>query len=90
VELDSKSLALAAAAFAAALAAPAIAGAGPTPVPQYPVEKCYGVAVAGKNDCQTVTHACAGEAKQDRDKASWIYVPAGTCTKIEGGSLKSA
>jgi uncharacterized membrane protein len=90
VEFDSKTLSLAAAAFAAALAAPLAAGAGAAPMPQYSVEKCYGIASAGKNDCQTVSHACAGEAKQARDKESWIYVPAGTCTKIEGGSLKSA
>ena len=89
MQFDSKSVSLAAAAFAAALAAPPEAGAGPAPVPQYSVEKCYGIAAATKNDCQTATHACAGEAKQARDKESWIYVPAGTCTKIEGGSLKS-
>ena len=23
-------------------------------------EKCYGIAKAGKNDCQTATHSCAG------------------------------
>jgi len=90
VQFDSHSLSLAAAAFAAALAAPAAVGAGPAPIPQYPVEKCYGVAAATKNDCQTATHACAGEAKRARDKESWIYVPAGTCTKIDGGGLKSS
>ena len=89
MQLDSKSVALAAAAIAASLATPIAAGAGPAPVPQYSVEKCYGIAAAQKNDCQTASHACAGEAKQARDKESWIYVPAGTCTKIEGGSLKS-
>ena len=89
MQLDSKSLSLATVAVAAALAAP-VAAAGPAPVPRYQVEKCYGIAAAGKNDCQTLSHACAGEAKQARDKESWIYVPAGTCTKIEGGSLKSA
>ena len=90
MQIDRKTVSLAAAAFAAAVAAPVGAGAGPAPVPQYPVEKCYGIAAADKNDCQTATHACAGEAKRARDKESWIYVPAGTCTKIDGGSLKSA
>jgi uncharacterized membrane protein len=88
VRFDCKSLSLAAAALTAALAAPA--RAEPAQVPQYPVEKCYGIAAAAKNDCQTLAHACAGEAKQARDKESWIYVPAGTCTKIDGGSLKSS
>lgn len=88
MQLDSKSLALAKAAFAATLAVPFAAHAAPAPVPQYTVEKCYGIAAATENDCQTATHSCAGESKQARDKESWIYVPAGTCAKIDGGSLK--
>jgi uncharacterized membrane protein len=90
MQFDSKSAALAAAAFAAVVAAPVLVGAGPASAPQFTAEKCYGVAAASQNDCQTATHSCAGEAKQARDPASWIYVPAGTCTKIEGGSLKSS
>ncbi|WP_259666324.1 DUF2282 domain-containing protein [Rhizobium lentis] len=38
------------------------------------------------NDCQTASHSCAGTATADNAKDSWIYVPAGTCTKITGGS----
>jgi uncharacterized membrane protein len=50
-------------------------------------EKCYGVNAAGKNDCSAQgVHGCAGESKVARDPKSWIYVPVGTCTKIEGGS----
>lgn len=51
-------------------------------------EKCFGVAKAGKNDCQTSTHSCAGTASADAQGDSWIYVPAGTCEKIVGGSLE--
>ena len=51
-------------------------------------EKCYGVAKAGKNDCQTATHSCAGTSTKDADAASWIYLPAGTCEKLAGGSLQ--
>jgi uncharacterized membrane protein len=51
-------------------------------------EKCYGVVKAGKNDCQTSSHACAGQNKADGDAMSWIYLPQGTCEKIVGGSLK--
>ena len=29
--------------------------------------KCYGVAKAGKNDCATASHSCAGAAKKDND-----------------------
>jgi uncharacterized membrane protein len=49
-------------------------------------EKCYGVAKAGKNDCKTDSHSCAGASKTDRDPASFIAVPAGSCEKIAGGS----
>ena len=90
MEFDSRSATLAIAAFAAVVAAPVMAGAGPSPLPQFTYEKCYGIAAAAKNDCQTATHSCAGESKTARDTSSWIYVPAGTCSKIEGGSLKSS
>jgi uncharacterized membrane protein len=60
--------------------------AGPAATPTYEHEKCYGVVKAGKNDCQTSTHACAGQANKDRQGDSWIYVPKGTCDKIAGGS----
>ena len=90
MQFDSKSVSLAAAAFAAAIALPLFANAGPAPTPQFTAEKCYGIAAASQNDCQTATHSCAGESKLSRDKESWIYVPAGTCAKIDGGSLKRA
>ena len=51
------------------------------------MEKCYGVAKAAKNDCQTATSSCAGTAKQDRQKDAFIALPKGTCSKIAGGSL---
>ena len=50
-------------------------------------EKCYGVAKAGKNDCAANGHACAAQAKRDRDANEWIYVPTGTCERLVGGSL---
>src|SRR5262247_1318287 len=51
-------------------------------------EKCYGIAKAGKNDCQTATHSCAGTSTADAAGDSWVYVPAGTCEKIVGSSLE--
>ena len=90
MEFDSKSLSLAAAAFAAVVALPLLASAGPAPTPQFAAEKCFGVAAASQNDCQTASHSCAGKSKQARDANSWVYVPVGTCTKIAGGSLKRA
>lgn len=50
-------------------------------------EKCYGIAKAGKNDCQTATSACAGSNKEDGNPSAFIYVPKGACEKIVGGSL---
>ena len=62
----------------------ATANAGPvTPKPGQ--EKCYGIAMAGKNDCGTAKHACAGEgAKTDNDPAEWKYVAKGTCESVGG------
>ncbi len=78
---------LATSALLAALAIPLAAEAGPAAVPtSFTPEKCYGIAKAGLNDCQTATHSCAGTSTKDMDHASWIYVPAGTCQKIAGGS----
>jgi uncharacterized membrane protein len=61
--------------------------AGPAPTPPFKTEKCFGIAAAGQNDCQTATHSCAGESKTASAGDSWLYVPAGTCLKINGGSL---
>ena len=91
MSLHSKSAAsFAVAAFAATVALPMLANAGPAPEPSFKAEKCYGIAAGGKNDCQTSTHSCAGESKRASDKESWIYVPVGTCEKIQGGSPKKA
>lgn len=49
-------------------------------------EKCYGIAKAGKNDCAANGHACAGQAKRDSDANEWVYLPAGTCERLIGGS----
>jgi uncharacterized membrane protein len=77
-----------ASALAAALAAPLVAGAqgGPAPMPKFAAEKCYGIAKAGKNDCQTANSSCAGTSKRDAQKDAWIYVPAGTCDRIVGAN----
>ena len=74
-------------AVAAAASLQSPANAGPAPVPPYRTEKCFGIAAPGQNDCQTATHSCAGETKTAGAKDSWIYVPAGTCLKINGASL---
>ena len=51
-------------------------------------EKCYGVAMGGKNDCGTAKHACAGMgAKADKDPNEWKYVPTGSCQKMGGKTM---
>lgn len=50
-------------------------------------EKCYGVALAGENDCAAGPGtSCAGTSKVDYQSNSWKLVPAGTCTKTESKS----
>lgn len=51
------------------------------------VEKCAGIAKAGKNDCGTSKLSCHGSATSDRDPEAWVEVPAGTCEKIAGGTV---
>lgn len=48
------------------------------------MEKCYGVAMAGKNDCAAgAGTTCAGTSKVDYAPNQWKNVPAGTCTSIK-------
>jgi len=46
------------------------------------MEKCYGVAKAGQNDCGTAKHDCASLAKVDYDPEEWKMVAKGTCAKL--------
>ena len=48
------------------------------------MEKCYGVALAGKNDCAAgAGTSCAGTSKTDYQGSAWKYVPKGTCTTMK-------
>lgn len=73
------------AAFAATLALTLAAGAAHAADQQKPaMEKCYGVALAGKNDCKAgAGTTCAGTSKVDYQGNSWKLVKAGTCTTIK-------
>lgn len=58
-----------------------------------PMEKCYGVALKGQNDCAAGPGTtCAGTSRVDYQGNSWKYVPKGTCETIKTpkgmGSLK--
>jgi uncharacterized membrane protein len=48
------------------------------------MEKCYGVAKAGKNDCAAGPGtSCAGTSTTDYQGNAWKLVKKGTCTSIE-------
>jgi uncharacterized membrane protein len=86
--IETKNLMNAALAGVLALGLGAIADQAAAAKPGF--EKCAGVVKSGMNDCGTSLHACAGQATADNDAEEWIYVPAGTCGKIAGSSLKEA
>ena len=54
------------------------------------MEKCYGIAKAGKNDCGSADgkHGCGGMATVDASGQEWLYVPEGLCEKLVMGSKK--
>lgn len=48
------------------------------------MEKCFGVAMKGKNDCAAgAGTTCAGTAKMDDQANAWKLVPKGTCATTE-------
>src|SRR3546814_3058871 len=50
-------------------------------------EKCYGVALKGKNDCAAGPGtSCAGTSTVDYQGNAWKHVPTGSCVKM-GGTL---
>lgn len=52
------------------------------------MEKCYGVAKMGMNDCATATASCAGSATKNNQKDAFLFMPKGLCQKLVGGNLK--
>jgi uncharacterized membrane protein len=54
------------------------------------LQKCYGINAVSKNDCAEGAHSCAGQSTQARDPKSFVLLPAGDCSKIQGGKLKPA
>ncbi|MEM8645632.1 MAG: DUF2282 domain-containing protein [Pseudomonadota bacterium] len=47
-------------------------------------EKCYGVSLAGQNDCAAGPGTtCAGTSTVDYQGNAWTLVPAGTCATME-------
>ncbi len=68
-----------------ALTALAAGAAFAQPKPAQPsMDKCYGVSLAGKNDCAAGPGTtCAGTSKTDYQGNAWTYVTKGTCTTMK-------
>jgi len=58
--------------------------ASPAAAQKDEMEKCYGVALAGKNDCAAGPGTtCAGTSTRDYQGNAWKLVKKGSCTRIE-------
>lgn len=74
----------AAAALAGSFAAALAIAATPATAQKADQEKCYGVAMAGKNDCAAGPGTtCAGTSKVDYQGNAWKLVPKGTCATMK-------
>ncbi len=66
--------------FAAALAI----ASSPASAQNADKERCYGVSMAGKNDCAAGPGTtCAGTSKVDYQGNAWKYVAKGTCVSMK-------
>lgn len=64
--------------------ATALSMAAGTASAQPEMEKCYGVSLAGANDCAAGPGTtCAGTSTMNFQGNAWSYVPVGTCASIE-------
>lgn len=70
------------AALALAMGAALTLAAAPAAAQPADKEKCFGVALKGKNDCAAGPGTtCAGTSKVDYQGNAWSLVPKGTCEK---------
>ena len=77
----------------AAAALVSTAGLASPVKPQPTKDRCYGISLAGKNDCAAgAGTTCAGTSKKNYQSNAWKYVAKGTCASIKtpkgNGSLK--
>jgi uncharacterized membrane protein len=72
------------ASLAGALGAVTLASA---PAAAEDMEKCFGVALKGQNDCKAgAGTSCAGSATRDHQGNAWKLVPKGSCLKTASKS----
>ena len=71
-------------ALAASLATAVSLAGGHATAQQASMEKCFGVSLAGQNDCAAGPGTtCSGTSTVDWQGNAWTLVPAGTCAEIE-------
>ena len=90
--MTRQTFALALAGSLATALAPA-ASAAPLPAEKMVgMEKCYGIALKGQNDCAAgAGTTCAGTSTMDYQGNAWKAVPAGSCTRsVSHSGLRSA
>lgn len=79
--MTTKTLALP---LAASLATALTLAAGPVHAQSADMEKCFGISLAGANDCAAGPGtSCAGSSTVDYQGNAWTLVAAGTCADIE-------
>ncbi|KRD16557.1 hypothetical protein ASE39_11735 [Acidovorax sp. Root267] len=82
--MTTRTLSLGAFALIALTSGAAMAQTAPMEGAKPAMEKCYGVSMAGKNDCAAGPGTtCAGTSKMDYQGNAWKFVPAGTCASIK-------
>lgn len=71
-----------AATLALALGAALTLASAPVHAQNADKEKCFGVAMKGKNDCAAgAGTTCAGTSMMDHQGNAWSYLPKGSCEK---------
>lgn len=70
--------------LAASIATALTLAAGHAQAQQATMEKCFGISLAGQNDCAAGPGTtCSGTSTVDYQGNAWKLVPAGTCETIE-------
>ena len=84
MKAENKIAAVAASALAMSLASAAAHATTTTGVAFEEAEQCYGISLAGENDCAAGPGtSCAGTSTVDYQGNAWTYVPEGTCESIQ-------
>ena len=82
--MNTRSVAMAAFTVAALASGAAMAKDKAMDTEKTGMEKCYGIALAGQNDCAAgAGTTCAGTSKVNYQANAWKNVPTGTCTTIK-------